>query len=342
MKPPLRILISTGIYPPQIGGPAQYAKNLKISLEKMGHNVFVATYYFENYLPSGIRHLYFFLKIIPKVIKSDTVFVLDTFSVGLPSVLACKIFGKKSIIRTGGAFLWEKYVERTGKKVFLRDFYESEKNNFTIKERIIFCLIKWTLHNASHVIFSTEWQRNIFIKTYRLDIKNISVIENYYGQKEGEFDYKEKCFVASGRKLVLKNLNLLQEVFDEIKKKDNTASLFLGNLPFIDFVEKIKNSYAVIQVSLSDISPNLILDAIRYNKPFICTKEVGIYEKIKDAGIFVDPLNKKEIEDAILRLLDKDGYEKAKEKVRQFTFTHTWEDIANEFLNVFENLKLKI
>ena len=117
-----KILIATGIYPPKVGGPAQYAKNLKDSFEKLGHEVIVKTYGVEDYLPSGVRHLFFLFKIIPAVLSSDMIFVLDTFSVGLPAVLACKIFGKKSMIRTGGDFLWEGYVERTGKKILLRKF----------------------------------------------------------------------------------------------------------------------------------------------------------------------------------------------------------------------------
>ena len=104
-------------------------------------------------------------------------------------------------------------------------------------------------------------------------------------------------------------------------------------------MEKMKGCFAVILVSLGDISPNMILDAIRLNRPFICTKEVGIYDKIKDAGTFVDPLKEKEIEDAILTLLTEEGYKKAKEKVKNFNFVHTWDEIAGEFIEVYKNIE---
>ncbi len=335
----MKILISTGIYPPKIGGPAEYSKNLKSQFITSGHKVFIATYSLENYLPTGLRHLYFFIKIMPKVLRSDFVLIMDTFSVGLPTVLACKLFGKKSIIRTGGDFLWEGFVERTGKKVLLRDFYEKEINNFSAKERIIFRLTKWTLKNTSKIVFSTQWQREIFKKPYDLEMGHTEIIENFYGSKEGDFQPKEKDFVASTRRLVWKNTDLLKEVFQKIKSRNNEVSLFSANLPFAEFMEKIKNCYAVIQVSLGDISPNMILDAIRYNRPFICTKEVGIYDRIGDVGIFVDPLNEKQIEEAVLKLLDKNEYEKAKEKVKQFSFVHTWQSIATEFMGVYNKIK---
>lgn len=334
----MNILITTGVYPPKIGGPSQYAQNLGEAFEKMKHSVSIKTFTVENYLPSGVRHLLFFFKIISKIIESDVVFVLDTFSVGLPSVLACKIFGKKCVIRTGGDFLWEQYVERTGRKILLKNFYNTERHLFSFKEKIIFRLTKWTLNNASKIIFSTEWQKNIFLEAYNLKEANTRVVENYYGPKELSRDFESKTFVASTRKLVWKNSDFLKRVFEKIKAQDSGIILFTDNLPYQKLIEKMKNCYSVILISLGDISPNMILDAIRLNKPFICTEEIGIYHRIKNAGIFVNPLDEKEIEEAILNLLTEKGYKEAKEKVKNFNFLHSWRDIAGEFIKVYNSI----
>lgn len=338
----MKILITTGIYPPKIGGPAQYAKNLKDELEKIGHQVTVKTYNMEDKLPTGVRHIFFFLKIILTVLKSEKVFILDTFSVGLPTVLACKILGKKSLIRTGGDFLWEQYVERTGKRVLLRNFYETEKLNFSTKEKIIFKLTKWTLDNTDKIIFSTDWQRQIFAKAYNMDLEKTFIVENYYGPKESDFGFENKTFVASARNLVWKNLDVLKNIFAEETIKNSGASLFIDNLPYGSFMEKMKKCYAVILVSLGDISPNMILDAIRLNRPFVATQEIGIFERIKEVGIFVDPLNENEIKSAILNLLKEEGYREAKEKVRKFNFVHTWNQIAGEFLEIAGPIEAKL
>ncbi|MES3005143.1 MAG: glycosyltransferase family 4 protein [Patescibacteria group bacterium] len=333
MNSKLNILITTGIYPPKIGGPAQYAKNLKEEFEKKGHRVSVKTFGIENILPTGVRHLWFAVKVIPQFLKSDVVFALDTFSVGAPSVFLGKVFGKKVIIRTGGDFLWEQYVERTSKPILLRNFYETEAGFLTYKEKIIYSITKWTLNNASRVVFSTEWQKQIFVPAYVMDISKTSIIENYYGPKEGVFETDSNLFVASVRDLKWKNINTLRKVAEKVSQA-HSIHLLTENLTFLEFMKKIKLSRAVILVSLGDISPNMILDAIRYNKPFICTKEVGIYDRIKDAGTFVDPLNEDEIEKAILEFLDKEAYERAKERVKNFNFTHTWEEIAEEFIAI--------
>ena len=342
-----RILITTGIYPPKIGGPAQYAKGIENAFDEMGYIVQTRTFNLEDYLPTGIRHIFFFIKIIPEVLASDLIITLDTFSVGLPTILAGKIFGKKVIIRTGGDFLWEQYVERTGKKILLRNFYEKEKDKFNSKEKVIFNLTRWTLKNASRVVFSTSWQRNIFIPAYGLNVINTEIIENYYGPKEGDFEtnLNDKTFVASTRDLKWKNIDTLKHVFDEKDSnisgdiRHHSVKLLTETFDFENFMEKIKQSYAVILVSLGDISPNIILDAIRLNKPFICTREIGIFDRIKDIGIFIDPLEEKSIDSAVLSLLDGAEYEKWRQKVRNFNFTHTWKDIAGEYIGLYNAIK---
>ena len=245
------ILITTGIYPPKIGGPAQYAKEMAQAFRDKGHKVTVRTYTVEDSLPTGVRHLCFFLKIIPAILACDCVLALDTFSVGFPSVLAAKLFGKKSIIRTGGDFLWEGYVERTKNKVLLREFYQTKQQGFTLKEKIIFRLTQYTLQKSTKVIFSTDWQRRIFIGPYKLKQENTAIIENYYGLKEEvihEAEGQPKVFLGSTRPLVWKNLDTLQSVFTSFPEAE--AKLVTKNYPYTEFVDVIKSSYAVILISL--------------------------------------------------------------------------------------------
>jgi glycosyltransferase involved in cell wall biosynthesis len=90
-------------------------------------------------------------------------------------------------------------------------------------------------------------------------------------------------------------------------------------------------------VSLADISPNTILDALRCNKPFILTKENGL-DRLKDIAILVDPKNEDEIKEKILWLSDKENYLSQKKKIESFSFTHSWEEMANEFINLFKKI----
>ena len=281
----MKIIIATGIYPPDIGGPAQYAKNLKAEFEGLGHQVKVLTYQLEKKMPIGVRHLWFFLRCLLTFPRSDLVIALDTFSVGLPAVMAAKIFGKKIIIRTGGDFLWEQFVERTGDLVLLKDFYQTRLDKLNLKEKIVFKFSRWTVCNANRLIFSTDWQRKIWLPIYGFDEAKTTIVENYYGTKELSFPPSEKNFITGARSLKLKNFERLVEVFKRADAKDFLLVYDNTTNPFEKFMDKVAHCYAVILVSVGDISPNLILDAIRHNKPFILTKETGFYDRLKDIGL---------------------------------------------------------
>lgn len=334
----MRILIATGIYPPEIGGPAEYAKNLKEVWIRQGHKVEVKIFGRFRKIPWGIRHVIFFLYILPSVIRADCIFTLDAFTAGV-STVASNLFNKKNIFRTGGDALWELYVERTGDMILLRDFYKTRMKNLSWKEKITFHLLKWALRNLSAIIWSTEWQRDIFMEPYELAEQKHFIVENYYGPKVTSKEPARKNFIAAVRRLKWKNIHTLEKVFRGKEIMDSGVSLDIKTVPHEPFLEKLSSSYAVIIVSLGDISPNTILDAIRYNKPFILTKENGLYNRIKDIGIFVNPQDPREIAEKVIWLSSQANYKGQKEKVESFTFTHTWEEIAAEYMAIYNKIK---
>src|SRR3989344_5193979 len=131
----MRLFITTGHVLSNVGGPAQYGPKLKEEFENAGHKVRLISYdAVERILPIGLRHIYFFLKILPSIVWADKVITLDTFSVGVPSVFAAKLSGREIAVRIGGDFLWESYVERTGNKITLKQFNEHIPQ-LNIKER---------------------------------------------------------------------------------------------------------------------------------------------------------------------------------------------------------------
>ena len=334
----MKILIATGIYPPDIGGPAHYAKSLHDEFVKLEHTVKVLSYKIEKKLPIGVRHFWFFVKTTFSLRGVNFIIALDTFSVGLPAVLAGKLFGKKVIIRTGGDFLWELYVARTGYKILLSEFYKKERK-YSIKEKIIFKLTRFLLQNSDAVVFSTDWQRGIFIDAYELNKEKTFIIENFYGEKLKNVEPKEKNFLWSGRDIPLKNLDMLKKAFKEARKVDNSINLdIVDKVPRNELLEKIKKCYTIILPSMSEVSPNFVLEALMLNKPFITTKDTGLYDKLKNVGNFVDPLDTEDVKEKILFLADDYNYKNAKNKVSSFNFTHSYKEISEELLDVYKNI----
>lgn len=334
----MKVLIATGIYPPQIGGPAHYAQELKKSLEKLGNTVHIATYGIERKIPTGIRHIVYFVRAIFALPGIKCIIALDTLSTGVPAVFAARLTGKKIIVRTGGDFLWESYVERTGEKIPLPEFYKTQRD-FSLKEKIIFKLTTYLLQNASAVIFSTEWQRDIFKEGYNLDKKRSYIVENFYGKRSERTAPAKKNFLWAGRRITLKNVETLKKAFELVQKQNPDIALeLLTNISHDALMEKVKTCYAVVVPSVSDISPNLILEGIMFGKPFILTRHTGFQKRLMGCGVFVDPLNAKELSEKIVYLADRNHYNGYVEHISHLSYTHSYDEIAQELLEICKSI----
>jgi glycosyltransferase involved in cell wall biosynthesis len=327
------IVITSGIFPPKTGGPAIFALNLAKEYKAIGHNISIVTYGFESIFPTGLRHIFLFFKLLIKSIHSDFIVTLDTFSVGLPAIFVKKILKKKVVLRTGGDFLWENFSNKKG-DVDLEEFYK-HKDDFDLKTKIIFKLTQYTLKNFDALIFSTSWQRDIFTREYFLDSSKNYLIENAYKEKQISLEPERKNFLWGGRDIPLKNLSRLKKSFSLAQKEQSGISLDINlNPEHNDFMSQLKRCYAFILPSISDISPNLVLSAISFNKPFIVTKHTGIKDRIKDIGLFIDPLSVEDIKEKIVFLADEGNYKVQKKKIEEFDFKHSYKDIAKEILEI--------
>ena len=102
-----KILVTTGLYPPEIGGPATYTKMLEAELSKYGYEVSVLPFSTVRHLPKVLRHFAYFLKCLSLGRGVDIIFAQDPVSVGLPTMLAAKLLGKDFLLRLGGDYAWE-------------------------------------------------------------------------------------------------------------------------------------------------------------------------------------------------------------------------------------------
>jgi glycosyltransferase involved in cell wall biosynthesis len=329
----MKILIATPTYHPDHGGPAYYAKSLKEEFEKLGHVVVVRKYGFERRLPSWVKHFVYCLKTAPAYLRADLVILLDHMIVGFPVAMLKTFFGGKVILRVGGDFLWEWYVERTEEKILLSEFYEKPRP-LTLKEKVTFKLTKFVLRKVTNIVFNTNYQKDIWVSAYNIDPKKVSVIENRYEPVKESHPAKDKTFVyAAARPLVWKNADVAREAFGIAEKSIPDARIeFLFDLHREAAIEKIKDSYACILTSLGDLGPNYILRALSFGKPVILSQEIGIRERIGDVAMYVDPRDPAAIARAIVAMSNETTYAEYRRRVAAFMYTHTYADIAREFL----------
>lgn len=324
----MRILITTGLSRADIGGPFQYAYNLETEFIKLGHKVKVVSYSsVEKILPPWVRHLYFLMRILASVMWSDKVLTLDTYSVGIPTVIVSKILRKKVIARVGGDFLWSAYVNRTSESLTLPVFYQSMPR-LNMKERLIFFFMKNMLKSTDFLAFNTEWQRNIWRPFYDLKEQNSGVIRNFIPEKKDRQIPLVKNFVWAGRLIPEKNPKMLQKFgVDIITEKSHEEVL-----------EKLKNSYVAVSLAFTDICPNFILEAVSFDKPFVMTRATGLNEIFPNGGIFVDSSDEREIKRAMEDMLDENTYNTYVAKLKENNLTHSWREMAREFVNIWKKL----
>lgn len=332
----MKIVIAAGLYPPDIGGPSQYAKNLYEEFARQGHVVSVAKYTVEKKLPGGISHFIFFIKVARELLSAQYVVAMDTFSVGVPALFAAWILRKKSAVRISGDFLWEAYVERTGNLVTLQEFY-AQMPSLSLREKIILFVTKRVLALANALVFTTEWQRDMWVKAYDFKTERAFIIENFFRRESGG-PWIRRDFIWATRPMKLKNGRLLYRAFAEARKIHPDLILDDSRTPYEETLKKIKTCYAVILPSISDVSPNLILDAIAYGKPFIVTTETGYKEKFKNIGLFVNPKSEQDIIEKILILADSTSYNLYQQKVAGYSLSHSYADIALEFLRLYSRI----
>lgn len=342
-----RILVATGIYPPEIGGSAKYAALLAGILRERGWQVEVITYgerslaeprvyYVSRRWLTGVRHIVAFLQALVMMRRSDVVILFDHFSMGFPVGMASLMFRRPYVIRLGGDFLWESYVETRRVDIALPEFY-SNLQRLTLKERIIFRLARFTLFHAKRLIFSTTWQKDIFVPHYGLVAEKTLVIENVFESKVAQPVLHAARgrttleIIYAGRFLFLKNLRRTLLVFRSVRRDIvSSARLYLigegpeeGHLkaliqsygmaeyvhiePPLDRVSleaRIRGAAAVIIPSLSDISPNIVIEALAFGVPVLLTKHCGYALDEADGVLRVDPLDEKDLARGFSRLLN--------------------------------------
>jgi glycosyltransferase involved in cell wall biosynthesis len=332
----MKFVLAAPLYPPDIGGPSFYAERLTHALRALGHEVVVANFGAYKHLPTGVRHgAYFFA--LKKAAKDGQVMItLDTFSAAVPAAVLSRMRGIPLVARIGGDFLWEQYVNRTHADLPLPDFYKKAPA-LSFKDKVVRSLTRFVLTSAIPV-FSSRFQYDIWKAPYGIGGTPL-IIENAVSERVEPVAFTKKNFVCFSRDIPLKNLARLSVAFENARTKDPTLSLEVGHVTQAELVERVRSCYAVIVPSLSEITPNFVLDAIRCGKPFIQTKYSAYAETFKDYGLSVDPLSQDDIEKKVLELADPAVYDRLMAHARAHPFTRSYDDIAAEFVTLAQSLK---
>lgn len=338
----MKVLIATPMTPPHIGGPATYSVHLEKEFKSMGHEVTLVTFSDVLAYPRGIRHLMFFFRICRSFRHAHVAIGLDTMSVALPLIMATIVCKKKSIIRVGGDYVWERYIERTKEKVLLSDFYSSGIQ-LRFFEKVLIWIQKYLIFPHTDVIvFSTPWQKKIWDEPYALTHRQTVIIENAYPptvQKKELRTHDPMKVVWVGRNIVLKNVETLERAIAIVQKDFPDVHLEkYSNSSHREVIDALSSCRMLVVPSLSEVSPNIVYEAQSLTVPVLLTYDCGLREKLGDAVTWIDPLDSEDIASKIRTLLTSDGYTNVMQKGTHTLSSRTYRDVAEDFIQITSGL----
>ncbi len=309
----MNIVLVTGIYPPDIGGPSTYSHALAEELTAQGHAVTVLTYaspykrkheqdrrwrVIDVSRSGSILNWFRMRRAIQEHGKNaDIVYAFSSVSCGIP-VIFSRLKHAKKVLRLGGDFFWERYTDQGGTKG-LREWYGS----YHWTSLVAFTIKMWLLFSFDYVIFSTEFQRDIYREYYKR-LPPHSVIENALLAGSPKLHQKHPQFriLFMGRFVGFKNLlNLVRSMVQlptmvltltgegpaSLGLVDLVSELSLNDrVTFISPVNGERKDQMLIDhdvliiPSVTEISPNVALEARRTGLPVLLTRETGLSKEL--------------------------------------------------------------
>ena len=249
-----KVLITTSIFPPDIGGPATYAELVAGALSDNGFKVCVLTYSRQfgvkgdsthkfkvvrvwGKWPKWIKHLIFGVKLLGLTRKFDAIYALNVWSAGFPSLIASKIFKKKFLIKIVGDYAWEVGVGKNRVKFLIDDFQKAVKIGWI---GILYKLQGWICKKADAVIVPSKYLAGI-VSGWEVPESKIKIIYNGVDFKSSDLSKEEarnkvgihgNIILSIGRLVPWKGFRMLIKIMPRLLElKQFTRLVIVGDGP---------------------------------------------------------------------------------------------------------------
>lgn len=373
----MKVLVATGLYPPEIGGPATYAVLLESLLPEKAIAVEVVPFLKVRRYPKIIRHVLYAYLLWNKSKTSDIMYALDPISVGLPALLIARIRRIPFLIRLGGDYAWEQGVGRFGITETLDQFI-SKKSRRPILVSIFALLQSWVTKQATYVVAPSKYLKSIIaswgVTSERIVVINSAVSPQVITETK-EAIRTRLCtsypsIVSAGRLVPWKGFSVLIDVIATLKERYPDISLIIAgdgtelsaltakvktlelekNINFIgratkeDLGATIKAAdIFVLNTAYEGLSHQLI-EVMDIGTPIVTTTVGGNPELINDSsiGLLVEFNNHQALVAALLLLLEDETMRStmakaAQVRARDFSESIMIEKIETLLRNVYES-----
>jgi len=374
-KKSMKIVLATGIFYPDVGGPAIHVRKIAEALQASGYQPVVIAYgdydgpeqfsfkvgRISNKLSPTLRRLKYALTVLKEAPGAQMLYAFNLGTAGLPAFVAGKLFRKKILIRVPGDPIWERKVERGGRFVSFSKYYEQGLHK-TDRPRL-FRAINYILPRFNHIVFYSPFLSEAYQKHYDVPAQKISIILNPVSRREilpvelaGE-----PTMLFAGRFVAYKNLELVIRVFDKVRQKLGRGKLvmigdgpdrdklgkMIAVLPSVGHIEimpkvnqdklfeHICSSWIGIGPALTEFNPNFILECLSFGKPVLLSRENGLSVKLPEEFLF-DPGDEVELANKMAKLFDPLNYKKALATVGSLELNQSWEKVIDAHLKIIK------
>ena len=337
----LNILVVTGIFPPDIGGPASYVPKISEELIKPGHQLTVITLSdqlcHKDYYPFNLIRIkrgtfkpLRLIKTIRTIVKhgrkTDLLFVNG---LALESVLANYFLKKPLVQKIVGDLAWEKSRNNNWTDDNIDQF---QIKKYSLKIEALKRLRLFWVQKSDLIITPSKYLEKI-ITSWRVPIDKIRVIYNAVQEKHKTQQipnispFSGTNIICVGRLISLKKYDKVIECLSEIPntrlilvgdgpEKQNLLNLtlrlnlskriiFVGQVPKDLVSSYLKVADIFVQNSIHEGFPHVVLEAMQAKIPVVATDVGGTGEVVKDGvtGLLIESGNMESLKKALVRLI---------------------------------------
>src|SRR3989344_4822973 len=246
-----RILFTSGMFPPALGGPGTVLISLIPKLTALGYSCKVLTFGKDDgkdygfpvirvpYILQPFQFLFVFWRVFKYAFKADLIYALDTYSYGLCSLVVSKILFRPLIVRFTGDSAWEILFNKGKISDYIVPFQKTWHGFYAALLKFRRAII---LAGADKIITDCEFLKDL-VGVIGVSKEKVTVINNPAGQLpeldnfnpselKNKYNIKGPVILSMSRLVPWKGIGTLINLIPSIIKKfPGTTLLIAGDGP---------------------------------------------------------------------------------------------------------------
>jgi glycosyltransferase involved in cell wall biosynthesis len=342
----VKVLVVSGIWPPDVGGPASHAPEITSFLVGRGHAVEVVTtadkapaqeayevHWVSRRLPVGVRHLAGAALISRRAAAAQVVYTTGMFG---RSSAGAKLAGRPYVVKLTADPAFERSRRRGFVAGTIEDFQRGGGGH---RAAVLRALRNAELRGAAHVLCPSDYLRSIALG-WGLAPDRVSVLPNPVpplpelperDELRGLLGLNGATLAFAGRLTRQKSLEVALEALaqadgvslvlagegDEVPALERRARelglgsrvRFLGPLPRERVLELFRAADAALLSSSWENFPHTVIEALAVGTPVLATRTGGVAEVVEHErnGLLVPPGDAEALATAVRRYFEDDG-----------------------------------